>query len=476
MAKRRQPTKNRIIRLPISKQIDVSYRGYALYVLENRGIPSFYDGLTNVQRVILNSSQNSFENTPSLIGSCFKAGYHHGDASLGKAINKLTKVYSNSVNLLDGDGFFGNPINADAAAARYTKVKINKAVKDIINESSFLNEKIDGAFQPFWMDSPIGLTTQIVGIAVGYKTTILPRKLKDIKEFIAGDRKTIKPYFQNFDGKIKKVKDRDKTWLIEGVTEIDEFGQSVTITELPPLMKYGSLLKKIDRIIDKFNANVSITNDSTTKIRLKIKYKGKDKVLWSKFKVAIDNASKMMVTETPVFIKDGSVIEYDRIEDYLEDYRYRVGELNLRRSEYFLNVDELDLEFNKAKKLYLEFMLAKKHKDIEIDKFLSKFDSSISGRLNHIFLRTLTAEELIRVQALIKELTAKIKVHKKEVKTLEKTFTKLIDTANTRKVKKSNKSVDLFDGELTEVDGIEMFTGDDMYDVLDDGGEEEKIN
>jgi hypothetical protein len=326
------------------------------------------------------------------------------------------------------------------------------------------------------MDSPIGLTTQIVGIAVGYKTTILPRKLKDIKEFIAGDRKTIKPYFQNFDGKIKKVKDRDKTWLIEGVTEIDEFGQSVTITELPPLMKYGSLLKKIDRIIDKFNANVSITNDSTTKIRLKIKYKGKDKVLWSKFKVAIDNASKMMVTETPVFIKDGSVIEYDRIEDYLEDYRYRVGELNLRRSEYFLNVDELDLEFNKAKKLYLEFMLAKKHKDIEIDKFLSKFDSSISGRLNHIFLRTLTAEELIRVQALIKELTAKIKVHKKEVKTLEKTFTKLIDTANTRKVKKSNKSVDLFDGELTEVDGIEMFTGDDMYDVLDDGGEEEKIN
>ena len=36
--------KSKVYPLSISRQIDTNFRNYALYVLENRGIPSFYDG------------------------------------------------------------------------------------------------------------------------------------------------------------------------------------------------------------------------------------------------------------------------------------------------------------------------------------------------------------------------------------------------------------------------------------------------
>ena len=48
--------KEKIIRLPISKFVDTKFRSYAIYVLEQRGIPSFYDALTPVQRYILKNT------------------------------------------------------------------------------------------------------------------------------------------------------------------------------------------------------------------------------------------------------------------------------------------------------------------------------------------------------------------------------------------------------------------------------------
>ena len=168
--------KNKTYPLNISKQIDVNFRNYALYVLENRGIPSFYDSLTNVQRFIVLNAPHNYNKTISLVGSCISDGYHHGDKSLIGAINKVARPFGNSDQLLLGDGFFGTPINQEASAARYTSVKINPKIADMIRKSEFLNEKNEeGGWDPLWLDLPIGLTNMIIGIAVGYKTTVLPR-------------------------------------------------------------------------------------------------------------------------------------------------------------------------------------------------------------------------------------------------------------------------------------------------------------
>ena len=49
--------------LNITDQINTQYRTYALYVLQSRGIPNFYDALTPVQTLILENSPNKFNKT-----------------------------------------------------------------------------------------------------------------------------------------------------------------------------------------------------------------------------------------------------------------------------------------------------------------------------------------------------------------------------------------------------------------------------
>lgn len=97
---RRRKTKNlikpkkkeKLIRLPISKFIDSKFRDYAVYVLEQRGIPNFYDALTPVQRFILKNSPTSFTKTLSIVGKVIQDGYHHGDCL----------EYDTKINLADG--------------------------------------------------------------------------------------------------------------------------------------------------------------------------------------------------------------------------------------------------------------------------------------------------------------------------------------------------------------------------------------
>ena len=128
--------------LKISTQINENFRNYALYVLEQRGIPNFYDGLTTVQRIILSNVSTKFNKSISCIGeSILNGNYHHGDMSLYKAMVRMAKEYNCSDNLLVGDGFFGTPVNPRAAASRYTNIKLNQKIDNIIKESSFFECK-----------------------------------------------------------------------------------------------------------------------------------------------------------------------------------------------------------------------------------------------------------------------------------------------------------------------------------------------
>ena len=65
--------------LTIKRQIDEKYRSYAVYIIESRGIPNWYDSLTNVQRILIDDCPSSFAKTISVVGSAISAGYHHGD-------------------------------------------------------------------------------------------------------------------------------------------------------------------------------------------------------------------------------------------------------------------------------------------------------------------------------------------------------------------------------------------------------------
>lgn len=451
--------RTKIIRLPISKHIDVNFRNYAIYVLENRGIPSWYDGLTNVQRLIVLNAKSSFDKTLSLVGECFKDGYHHGDASLNGAINKLARPFGCAEQLLLGDGFFGSPCTHEAAAARYTSVKINPEFSKILKENQFLNTRKDeGMWNSLHVNLPIGLSTLVIGIAVGYKSTILPRHLDDVQKFIDGKRKEVKPYFKNFKGTITRYKNLDKTWLIEGALEIDEKTMSIHITDLPPMMKYSSFLTKLDKVIEDHYGRCTVTNKSSANVDLTIKFTGfiND---WVHFKNIVTKATKMLVTETPVFIKDGLVIQYDRIEDYLTDFKYRIAQIELGRADYFYKETCFELEFNKAKKQYLEFMLAKKRTEEEIEKFLIGFDKRIASKLDSTLLKHLNDQELKRTVTKIKELEEEKIARNMAMKNSMDKFNSMTDVSATRGIK-NKVTKDLLE-DVNNIDGIDVFRGDD---------------
>ena len=454
--------KSKIYPLPISRQIDTNFRNYALYVLENRGIPSFYDGLTNVQRIIMLNAPHSFNKSLGLVGSCITDGYHHGDKSLTGAINKLARPFGNSEQLLLGDGFFGSPINHEASAARYTSVRINPKIAEVIRKSNFLNEKNDeGAWKPLWVDLPIGLTNTIIGIAVGYATTVLPRDLGDVQKYLDGKAKEVKPKFKNFGGKVSRYKGLDKTWLIEGVSENNPTAKTIRITELPPLMKYGSFLKKIENLIA--NHSIKLTNNSQVNVDILLQFTG-TKEEWPVFVEAVEKSIKMIVTETPVFVKDGMVLEYNRIEDYIDDYRYRISELRVKRLEYFKqeNVDELQFSIQKEK--YLLFMLEGKKSQMITDdqieaflKTLTKGYPNIRRRLESIYLKSLTEQELERTRAKIKELTEELKKQEIELNEAISVLAGMTDTSLKRgTTNRSSSSANLFIDE-EEIDGIAVF-------------------
>jgi len=468
MAKTKQKAykKGKAIRLPISKHIDVNFRDYALYVLNNRGIPSFYDGLTNVQKFILQNSPQQFGKTVAVVGNCISAGYHHGDKSLAGAINKLARPFGCANTILEGDGFFGTPINHEAAAPRYTSIKINNDIANIIKENSFLNTKNeDGQWDPLWLDVPIGLSTSIVGIAVGYKTTVLPRSIEDMSKYLRGEVKEVIPNFIGFTGNVTRFQNMDRSWLIEGNINIHNRNKTVHITSLPPLMKYKKFLGKLENLMEKYPGKLSIENNSSDDINIIITFRGRSREEFNDCAANISKFTKMIVTETPVFVKDGSVLVYERIEDYLDDFQYRVAELKMRKTQYFHKVSSEELEFQKSKKLYLEYMLKDRRTEKEIMNFFEKFTKKIAKKLDAIRLRSLSSEEIKRTDTIIKKLERDLKKLERDLKKLTKIFEKLVDPTIKRGTENKRNSVDLFDdSDFDEFDGIEIFSDDETED------------
>ena len=144
--------------ISISEQIDTDYRKYAIYVIQSRGIPNFYDCLTPVQRLVLQNSPTNFKKTVGVIGEVFSTGlYHHGDSSMAQAISKLARPFACSEQILLGDGFFGSPVNPAPSAPRYTQVKISGKYKDIIEKYKDLNvPNEEGGYDWIHVDYPIG--------------------------------------------------------------------------------------------------------------------------------------------------------------------------------------------------------------------------------------------------------------------------------------------------------------------------------
>lgn len=376
----------------ISEYINNDYKDYALYTISSRGIPSFFDTLTPLHRLILTTAPTDFRKTLNLVGDIIK-GYHHGDASLSNGISRLARPYLNAVNLLEGDGFFGSPVDQTPASPRYTSVKINPKIKNIIDEYKIINDYtlVDYSQDPLKVNFPIGLLNFTIGIAVGFATRILPRKFEELEKFMKGnDKADLTPYLQNYNGSIKQADIDGRCWLFQG--DVVQEKNTVRIYNVPPFIKYKTFLEKLNDVVSDLDFEIGIDNNSKDHIDFTLKINRESQT--PEFIKAVKKIVSVVITENITFTESNRVLEYANIKDYLIDFRNVVLLNEKLFTEKLISNVIKEIQFVDEKIKFIEFMVEKKRSEKEIELYLKKFGSEIKQRLNNIKIRELSIESL----------------------------------------------------------------------------------
>jgi DNA gyrase/topoisomerase IV subunit A len=426
--------------------------------------------------LVLENSPSKFNKTIGLVGEVIKTGlYHHGDSSLAGAISKLARPFGCSYGVLEGDGFFGSPVNPSPSAPRYTSVRINQKIKDIISKNSDLNIKNEeGGHNWIHVEFPVGLLTHVVGIAVGYRSNILPRKMEDVLEYLQGSHKLLKPYFKDFSGKITKWMNEESSWLIESGFDVDKNKKLIRIFDLPPVMRYDSFINKLDDKLDRMGHDYRIENRSQSKCDLIVSFKGMSIETFEETVLTVSRLTKIIVKEDIIFVKDGNVMDFPSIKDYLDHFKAHLELVKLKRIIKDEHDFSKELAFLEAKLMFLNFMIAKKRNNNEIVDFISQFENWISLKLQKIEIIKLSLEHIKQTEENIKEIKKRIIQLKKDIKEQEKNYKNVCkNLEKISKTKQTKISNSLF--EESQINGIEIFQIEEEEEKIKEIEQEDEI-
>ncbi len=178
----------------IEDEMRRSYLDYAMSVIIGRALPDVRDGLKPVHRRVLwamhelgNTSSKPYKKSARIVGDCIGKYHPHGDQSVYDALVRLVQEFSMRYPLVDGQGNFGSIDGDNAAAMRYTEVRLQKLTNEVLADIE--KETVD--FQPNYDESlsepkvmptrvPLLLINGSEGIAVGMATKIPPHNLTEI--------------------------------------------------------------------------------------------------------------------------------------------------------------------------------------------------------------------------------------------------------------------------------------------------------
>jgi DNA gyrase subunit A len=182
--------------LLIQDEMRECYLDYAMSVIVGRALPDVRDGLKPVHRRVLYAMHmlNNYHNKPFLksarvVGDVIGKYHPHGDSAVYQAIVRLAQDFSMRYTVVDGQGNFGSIDGDNAAAMRYTEVRMKKLAEEMLKDID--KDTID--WQPNYDDSlqePRVLPTKIpnllingsAGIAVGMATNIPPHNLSEVMD------------------------------------------------------------------------------------------------------------------------------------------------------------------------------------------------------------------------------------------------------------------------------------------------------
>ena len=180
----------------IEHEMRTSYLDYAMSVIVSRAIPDLRDGLKPVHRRILyamhetnNTHDKSYRKSARAVGEVMGKYHPHGDSAIYDALVRMAQDFSMSLPLLDGQGNFGSMDGDNAAAMRYTEVRMDKPaaylLSDIDKDTVDFQDNYDGKDrEPTVLPArfPNMLVNGAGGIAVGMATNIPPHNLGEVIE------------------------------------------------------------------------------------------------------------------------------------------------------------------------------------------------------------------------------------------------------------------------------------------------------
>ena len=182
--------------LPISLEDEMrrSYLDYAMSVIVGRALPDVRDGLKPVHRRVLyamhelsNDWNRPYKKSARIVGDVIGKYHPHGDTAVYDTIVRMAQDFSLRYMLVDGQGNFGSVDGDNAAAMRYTEIRMSRIahelLADIDKETVDFGPNYDGSeHEPLIMPARIPnlLINGGSGIAVGMATNIPPHNLGEV--------------------------------------------------------------------------------------------------------------------------------------------------------------------------------------------------------------------------------------------------------------------------------------------------------
>ncbi|HYC35184.1 MAG TPA: DNA gyrase subunit A [Usitatibacter sp.] len=181
---------------PISLEQEMrrSYLDYAMSVIVGRALPDVRDGLKPVHRRALfamhevsNDWNKAYKKSARIVGDVMGKYHPHGDTAIYDTIVRMAQDFSLRYPLVDGQGNFGSVDGDNAAAMRYTEIRMAKIAHELLadldKETVDFGPNYDGSErEPLVLPSkfPNLLVNGSSGIAVGMATNIPPHNLGEV--------------------------------------------------------------------------------------------------------------------------------------------------------------------------------------------------------------------------------------------------------------------------------------------------------
>ena len=184
--------------LPISLEEEMrrSYLDYAMSVIVGRALPDVRDGLKPVHRRALfamhelsNDWNRPYKKSARIVGDVIGKYHPHGDTAVYDTIVRMAQNFSLRYMLVDGQGNFGSVDGDNAAAMRYTEIRMSRIAHELLadldKETVDFGPNYDGSEREpliFPAKIPNLLINGSSGIAVGMATNIPPHNLNEVVE------------------------------------------------------------------------------------------------------------------------------------------------------------------------------------------------------------------------------------------------------------------------------------------------------